>query len=75
MNKLIAIERKEGVIIYGRIVDGKCKLGQYEVHSEYLGHDGIVYPKLKDAQTRMSALVGVKAGNANEYFKSKSKNN
>jgi hypothetical protein len=56
--ELIPIERKEGVTLYGRIVDGRNKLGQYEVHSDVLGYDGIVYPLYKDAERRMSALIG-----------------
>lgn len=57
---LIPIERKDGVTIYGRIVTIWGKLGQYEVHSDFLGHDGIVYSLYSDAQRRMSALIGVK---------------
>lgn len=57
--KLIPIERKSGVTIYGRIIGQGGRLGQYEVHSDILGHDGTVYHLYKDAQTRMSALIGV----------------
>lgn len=56
---MIKIEEKGGVTIYGRIVDNKCKLGKYEVHSDILGFDGIVYSLLSDAQNKMKKLIGV----------------
>jgi hypothetical protein len=60
--ELIAIERRSGVTLYGRIIDQKTKkLGQYEVHSDMLGFDGNVYAKYKEAETRMAAMIGVKS--------------
>ena len=60
-SNMVVIERRGGVTIYGKIIDGKNRLGQYEVHSDVLGNDGSVFHLLKDAQTRMSALIGVEA--------------
>lgn len=61
MNELIPIERKEGVTIYGRVIDKSGRLGQFEVHSDHSRYDGHVYSKYKEAETRMSALIGVKS--------------
>lgn len=58
-NEMVVIERRDGVTIYGRIIDGKNRLGQYEVHSEKLGNNGSVFHLLKEAQQRMNALIGV----------------
>ena len=58
-SEMVVIERRDGVTIYGKIVDGKNKLGQYEVHSEKLGNNGSVFHLLKEAQQRMNALIGV----------------
>lgn len=58
MNDLIPIERKEGVTLYGRIVNGK--LGQFEVHSDYLGHDDIVYYTYPEAEIKFKKLIGIR---------------
>ena len=59
---LTAIENKEGVTLYGRVIDHKTKkLGQFEVHSDRLGHDGKIYLQYKDAEIRMNALIGVQS--------------
>jgi hypothetical protein len=55
---LIPIESKSGVTIYGKV--GKNgKLGQFEVHSDFLGNNKEEYHLYRDAQTRMNALIGV----------------
>lgn len=59
MNQLIPIERKEGVTLYGRVLTNG-KLGQYEVHSDYLGHDGIVYYTYPEASIKMAKLIGIR---------------
>lgn len=60
MKQLVVIERKSGVTIYGRVIDSKGRLGQFEVHSDVLGNNGSVFHLLSDAQQRMRALIGVK---------------
>ena len=58
-SKLIPIERREGVTIYDKIIGKGGKLGQYEVHSDFLGYNGTVYSLYKEAEVRMSALIGM----------------
>lgn len=60
-NELIPIERKDGVTLYGRVLDNKGRLGQFEVYSDMLGYDGNVYHKYSEAEVRMSALIGKKS--------------
>jgi hypothetical protein len=60
-SQLIAIESKSGVTLYGRVIDSKGKLGQFEVHSDFAGTGGFVYHLYKEAQNRMNALIGVKS--------------
>lgn len=57
-SKLIPIERKEGVTIYGRIIGKNGKLGQFEVSSNVLGNNGSVYHLYPDAEKRMNILIG-----------------
>jgi hypothetical protein len=57
---LIPIERKDGVTLYGKVIDKNGRLGQFEVHSDILGNNRTVYHLLSDAQNRMKALIGVK---------------
>lgn len=59
-NKLIPIERRDGVTLYGKIVGKGGKLGLYEVHSDFLGNNGVEYTDYKSAETRFKALIGVK---------------
>lgn len=61
--ELVPIERKAGVTLYGRVIGPNGKLGQYEVHSEHLRHDGNVYGLYADAKNRFNAVVGVKSSN------------
>lgn len=56
---LVAIERIDGVTLYGRVLDGRGRLGQFEVHSDHLGYNGWIYHRIVDAKTRMNALIGV----------------
>lgn len=58
-NKMIPIERKDGVTIYGKVIDKSGRLGQFEVFSDHLGSNGNVYHLLTDAQQRMKALIGI----------------
>ena len=57
MSNLIPIERKGGVTLYGRIVDGKCKLGNYQVHSDRFGLDSNTYTSVSEAQKRMKVIL------------------
>lgn len=57
---LVAIERRSGVTLYGRKVNKSGKLGQFEVHSNYLGHDGKVFATYSEAEVRMNTLAGIK---------------
>ena len=57
--ELVPIERRDGVTIYGKVVNLKGKLGQFEVHSEVLGNNGNVYTSYKEAENRMAALIGI----------------
>jgi hypothetical protein len=61
INELVPIESKEGVTLYGRVLDKSGRLGQFEVHSDSERHDGHVYTKYSEAERRMSALLGVKS--------------
>ena len=65
----IPIERKEGVTIYGRMIDKNGKLGRYEVFSEHLGSNGIVYHEYSAAEVRMKSLIGVNKNRLNGDFK------
>lgn len=56
---MVAIERIGGVTLYGRILDSKGRLGQFEVHSDHLGNNSHVYLRISEAKTRMNALIGV----------------
>lgn len=58
-SNLVSIESKQGVTIYGRVQTNQ-KLGQFEVHSDFLGHNGVVYQLLTEAEIRMNVLIGVK---------------
>ncbi len=58
--ELVPIERKQGVTIYGKVLDTKGRLGQFEVHSNMLGNNGKVYSLYSEAKTRMNILIGVK---------------
>ncbi len=60
MGELVPIERKEGVTIYGRVIGKGGKLGLFEVHSDFSVWDEIIYSLYPQAETRMSALIGVK---------------
>jgi hypothetical protein len=64
MNNLVPIERRDGVTLYGKVVGKGGKLGQYEVHSDWTRYDGQVYAQYHDAETKMSALIGVQSGKA-----------
>lgn len=55
----VVIERREGVTIYGKVIDKMGRLGQFEVHSDKLGNNGTVYAFYKEAENRMAALIGV----------------
>ncbi|HEX5185276.1 MAG TPA: hypothetical protein VFV86_00160 [Nitrososphaeraceae archaeon] len=55
--ELVAIERKEGVTIYGRVINNMNKLGQFEVHSATLGNNGHVYADYKEAERRRDQLI------------------
>jgi len=57
-SNLIPIERSQGVTIYGRIIDNKGRLGQFEVHSDILGNNGSVFTAYKEAEQRKAALIG-----------------
>lgn len=56
---LVIIERKDNVTLYGRFLDHKGRLGQFEVSSDHLGNNGFVYPRIVDPQIRMATLIGV----------------
>ena len=58
-SKLVPIERRDGVTLYGRVIGKGNKLGQFEVHSKYLGNDGMVYSLYKDAEIKFKAIIGV----------------
>jgi len=58
-NNLIPIERLEGVTLYGRVLN-TGRVGQYEVHSDFLGHDGIVYYTYPEAEIKMKKLIGIR---------------
>lgn len=55
----VPIVRKQGITIYGRVIDTKGKLGRYEVMSDYWGHDGKVYATFADAEARFDYLKGL----------------
>lgn len=55
----IPIERYAGVTLYGRIIGKGGKLGQYGVHSDYLGDNGTVYHSYSEAQNRFKAIIGI----------------
>lgn len=60
MENKVLIENKEGVCIYGKVINNSGRLGQFEVYSPYSRNDPNPYALLSDAQKRMSALIGVK---------------
>ena len=57
-NNLIPIVRREGVTIYGQVINSKNQLGQFQVHSDHSGWDGRTYSLLVDAEVRMKAVIG-----------------
>lgn len=64
IGKLVPVERKQGVTIYGRVINTNGKLGQYEVHSDWVRYDGITYNDYPSAENKMNALIGVQQGKA-----------
>ena len=57
---MIKVEHREGVSIYGKIIDRKTKrLGLFQVKSNVLGNNNVEYHLLKEAQQRMAALIGI----------------
>lgn len=55
---MVPIERREGVTIYGKVINHMGRLGQFEVVSDKLGNNGSVYTEYKEAANRMKALIG-----------------
>lgn len=60
--QMIPVERKDGVTLYGKVLNASGKLGQFEVHSTQMSDNGNVYGTFKEARNRMDAMIGVKAG-------------
>ncbi len=56
-SEMILIERKEGVSIYGRMVNGHLRQFQVKAGNS---RDNDVYSILSDAQKRMSLIIGQK---------------
>lgn len=61
IGELVPIERKSGVTLYGKVLDNNGKLGQFEVHSDFMISSGIIHSTYKEAEVRMSALIGAKS--------------
>ena len=57
-SELVPVVRKDGVTIYGKVIDSKGKLGQYQVYSDISGGDSNTYNSFADAEKRMAALIG-----------------
>lgn len=58
MDNLIAIERQQGVTIYGQVLDHKGKLGKFQVYSAYTKSEE--YATYAEAESRMHHIIGVK---------------
>lgn len=57
IHQRIPVESKEGVTIYGRVINNAGKMGLYEVFSDYWGTNGEVYHKYADAEKRAKSLI------------------
>lgn len=51
----VPIARSSGITIYGRVVDAKGKLGNYEVISDNGGHEGN-YAQYSEAEDKFNYL-------------------
>jgi len=58
----VLIERRNGVSLYGKVIDAKGRLGQFEVESEFIRNKGEVYHIYAQAEFRMNFLIGVRNG-------------
>jgi len=55
----VPILRSSGLTLYGRVVDTKGKLGNYEVIDDSRGHEGN-YQLFADAETRYNYLKSLR---------------
>lgn len=56
----VPIVRKEGIAIYGRVIDAKGKLGRYEVISDFES-DTNIYHQFADAERAMDRQLDTQA--------------
>lgn len=69
---MIAIESKEGVTLYGKIIDQKTKrLGRFEVYSNDFGNSGAEYMRYPEAQGRFNSLVNAASNSGEDQTKKK----
>ncbi len=57
MKDLVLVEKKQNTFIYGRIVDGKNKLGQYDVYVGMTKKNATPYALVSDAQQHRNKLI------------------
>lgn len=56
----VLVVRKNGVSIYGRVVDKGGKLGKYEVEKDWMRNDGYVYFTYAEAESIFNYYVSLK---------------
>ncbi len=52
----VPIIRRNGITIYGRVIDGKGKLGQYEVYTTHSTNELTTYGTFADAEKKFKEL-------------------
>jgi len=56
----VLVVRKNGVSIYGRVVNNGGKLGRYEVEKDWMRNDGHVYFTYAEAETMFNYYVSLR---------------
>lgn len=56
----VVVTSKDGVTIYGKVIDTNGKLGQYEVESIHRQASGFSYHSFAEAEKEYERLLGVK---------------
>lgn len=56
----IKVSSKNGIVIFGKIINNQNKLGQFEIHSPYHKKTNHVYHNYLDAESEVDRLIGTK---------------
>jgi len=59
MEQMVKVVSKNGIVIWGKVINNFGKLGQYEVHSPQHKQRG-VFSSIFDAEKELDHLIGVK---------------